>query len=165
MSSTAAGPAPLRGVRVLDASSTLPGPYCTQLLADLGADVVAVERPGRGDPLRELMPGTFALLDRGKRRVALDLKDAADRVRLDTLLAAADVLVVGFRPAVTERLGLDAAAFAAHNPRGVHCAITGFGTTGGHRDRPGHDLNYLGLAGALRHAGDGTPAGEPALLV
>ena len=163
------GPAPLAGVRVLDAGSTLPGPYCTQLLADLGADVIAVERPGGGDPLRELMPGTFGLVNRGKRRVTLDLKNPADRVRLDRLLADADVLVVGFRPSVTCRLGLDAAAFAGHNPRGVHCSITGFGGTGGHRERPGHDLNYLGLAGALQgpHGVDdetGT-AGEQAMLV
>jgi crotonobetainyl-CoA:carnitine CoA-transferase CaiB-like acyl-CoA transferase len=142
-------PAPAAGIRVLDLSTTLPGPYCTQLLADLGAEVVKVERPDGGDYLRELMPAMFAAFNRGKGSVAIDLKDEAARERFYALLAQADVVVEGFRPGVAARLGVDAETVRARNPRIVYCSISGAGQTGPLARRPGHDANYLGLSGAL----------------
>lgn len=155
---------PLCGIRVLDISSTLPGPYCTQLLADLGADIIKVERPG-GDSLRDLMPATFALYNRGKRSITLNLKESDDYDRFDKLMVDADVLVVGFRPSVNHRLAVGSDIFLSRNPRGIHCAISGFGATGSYRERAGHDLNYVGLAGGLVGPADGVIVDDPPLLV
>jgi crotonobetainyl-CoA:carnitine CoA-transferase CaiB-like acyl-CoA transferase len=158
--------APLEGVRVLDVSRLLPGGYCTLLLADLGADVVKVEEPGRGDPLRDTPPlvdGTGAAhraLNRGKRSVCLDLKTAEGADLLARLARSADVVVEGFRPGVLDRLGVGYGRLSSANPGLVWCAITGFGQDGPYRDVPGHDVNYLGLAGVLSL---GPPGDDPRL--
>jgi crotonobetainyl-CoA:carnitine CoA-transferase CaiB-like acyl-CoA transferase len=145
---------PLDGCLVVDFSTLLPGPLATLILAEAGAEVVKVERPG-GDELRSWDPQwgaqgvDFALLNRGKKSVVLDLKDAAQRPTLDRLLARADVLVEQFRPGVMARLGLDYAHVAASNPRLVYCSITGYGQTGPKRDVAAHDVNYMAESGLL----------------
>jgi alpha-methylacyl-CoA racemase len=156
-SSTDEAGAPLAGVRVLDLTRLVPGPVCTQHLADLGADVIKVEDTGAGDgaPAR-----LRALVNRNKRGIRLDLKHADGAAALLRLAARADVLVEGFRPGVMERLGLGYGAVAAVNPRIVYCSITGYGQSGPDRDRPGHDLNYCAEAGIAEQMGS---AGGPAL--
>jgi CoA:oxalate CoA-transferase len=139
----------LAGVRVVDLTTLLPGPYCTQLLADLGAEVIKVERPDGGDPARTLVPATFAAVNRGKRSVTLDLRQDADRARLYALVRTADVFIEGFRPGVAARLGASYEQLAALNDRLIYCSLSGYGQSGPARDLPGHDLNYLGVVGAL----------------
>lgn len=146
----------LDGVRVLDLSRLIPGAVCAWYLQGLGADVIKVEDPRGGDALRYIPPhdenGTgawFTALHRGQRSVALDLKDAGDRARLESLLATVDVLVEGFRPGVMARLGLDPKALLARHPRLVIASISGFGQTGPWSQRPGHDVGYLSLAGVM----------------
>jgi alpha-methylacyl-CoA racemase len=145
---------PLEGCVVVDFSTLLPGPLATLILAEAGAEVIKVERPG-GDELRSWAPKwgahsvDFALLNRGKQTVVLDLKDAAQRPELDRLLANADVLVEQFRPGVMARLGLDYAHLAASHPRLVYCSITGYGQTGPKRDVAAHDVNYMADSGLL----------------
>lgn len=156
----------LDGLSVLDFSLTYPGPYCTQLLADLGADVVSVEPPD-GDPTRWLSgpgpgDGVFAALNRGKDSVALDLTDAGDREHARTLAGDADVVVEGFRPGVAERLGVDYATLAERNPGLVYCSVTGFGQTGPRRDDPAHDLTVSALGGFLDMTRP-TPNGRPTI--
>ncbi|SDY61457.1 Crotonobetainyl-CoA:carnitine CoA-transferase CaiB [Modestobacter sp. DSM 44400] len=146
---------PLAGIKVLDFSSLLPGPLATLLLAEAGADVLQVERPPRGDEMRSYQPrlgdssANYALLNRGKRSAAVDLKDPATVERLLSLAAEVDVVVEQFRPGVMDRLGLGYAAFRAVNPGIVHCSITGFGEVGPAAGRAGHDLNYLAESGLL----------------
>jgi alpha-methylacyl-CoA racemase len=146
---------PLAGVRVVDLSRLLPGAFATQMLAELGADVVKVEDPAGGDPMRHLPPvldgrGIYdLLLNRGKKSVALNLKSPADADVLDRLVATADVVVESFRPRTARRLGVDAGQLRARYPRLVHCSITGYGQTGPYAERPGHDLNYVALSGLL----------------
>jgi crotonobetainyl-CoA:carnitine CoA-transferase CaiB-like acyl-CoA transferase len=145
---------PLEGCLVLDFSTLLPGPLATLILAEAGAEVVKVERPG-GDEMRAWEPRwgsqsvNFALLNRGKRSVLIDLKDAQDREKLNPLMARADVLVEQFRPGVMARLGLDYASVSAINPRIIYCSITGYGQTGPKRDVAAHDVNYLAESGLL----------------
>ena len=145
---------PLAGIRILDFSTLLPGPLATLLLAEAGAEVIKIERPG-GEDMRRFQPlwGTesvsFALLNRGKKSVAADLKDPRLRDRILALAKTADVVVEQFRPGVMDRLGLGYPAFRAANPRIVYCAITGYGQTGPRSTRAGHDLNYIGDAGLL----------------
>lgn len=143
----------LDGIRVVDFTLLVPGPYATQLLADLGADVVTVEPPG-GDPVRDLAVladsgRTFAALNHGKRSVELDLKSDAGRAAVAALVADADVVVEGFRPGVAERLEIGYDAVRARNPDVVYCSLTGFGGTGPDRNRPAHDLTIAGLAGLV----------------
>ena len=140
----------LTGVRVLDFSIWRPGPYATQLLADLGADVLKVEPPG-GDPMRAF-PDLFASLNANKRSIVLDLKDDQDRARAHELVADADALVEGFRPGVMDRLGLGYEAVRERNPAIVYCSISGYGQTGPLAEVPGHDLNYQAFAGVLAPA-------------
>jgi crotonobetainyl-CoA:carnitine CoA-transferase CaiB-like acyl-CoA transferase len=152
---------PLHGLRVLDLSWLLPGPFCTSLFADLGADVVKVERPGDGDYVRDLLPGMFTLANRGKKSVVFDLRSDPDRRRLLELAASADVMVEGFRPGVVARLGVGYEQVRALNPRIVYASISGYGQAGAHAGRPGHDVNYAGTAGLLSvpsSAGSGDPA-------
>jgi crotonobetainyl-CoA:carnitine CoA-transferase CaiB-like acyl-CoA transferase len=141
----------LEGVRVLDLSRLLPGGYCTMLLARLEADVVKVEAPSTGDPLRAFPSGaaTFNALHAGKRSVVLRLKSDAGRAALMRLVEVSDVLLEGFRPGVMERLGLGFERLSAANPRLVYCALTGYGSEGALHRRAGHDLNYLARAGVL----------------
>lgn len=154
--------AALRGVRVLDLSRLLPGPFLTMVLADMGADVVKVEDPRVGDYMRAFPPakggiaGRFLAVNRGKRSLALDLKTAAGQSALLAMAAQADVVVESFRPGVMDKLGVGYAALAAANPAIVLCSVSGYGQTGPYVDRAGHDIDYLALAGVLAMTG---PAG------
>lgn len=161
---------PLEGVRVLDLSRLLPGPFASLMLADFGADVIKVEDTGMGDYIRFAPPyvegvedsaksAAFLALNRNKRSIRLDLKQAEGRDALLRLAESADVLLESFRPGVLDRLGVGFEALRARNPRLVYCAISGFGQTGPLKDRPGHDMNYLGLNGVLAMNGvrDGPP--------
>jgi alpha-methylacyl-CoA racemase len=158
--------APLAGVRVLDLSRLLPGPFCSLILAELGAEVIKVEEPGAGDYLRMMPPvkagigGAFYALNRGKRSLSLDLKQPAGRDALLKLLPRAHVVIESFRPGVLDRLGLGYEAMRAVQPWLVLCSITGYGQDGPYRDRAGHDIDYLALSGVLATCGarDGTPA-------
>jgi alpha-methylacyl-CoA racemase len=140
---------PLSGILVLDFTTLLPGPLATLMLAEAGAEVIKIERPG-GEDMRHYEPrfdsesAMFTLLNRGKTSLVLDLKNDADRRKLEPLLARADVLVEQFRPGVMARLGLGFDAVAAINPKLVYCSITGYGQSGPRADEAGHDLNYLG---------------------
>ena len=162
---------PLDGTLVLDFSTLLPGPMATLILAEAGAEVVKIERPG-GEDMRHYDPKwggesvSFALLNRGKKSLALDLKNPADRSKLQPLVKRADVLVEQFRPGVMARLGLDYEAVSAINPRLIYCAITGYGQTGPKRDVAGHDLNYIGDTGllALSMGDTDRPVIPPALI-
>lgn len=146
---------PLEGITVLDFSTLLPGPMATLILAEAGAEVIKIERPGCGEEMRGYRPKwgadsvNFALLNRGKKSLTLDLKNPADRAKLDPLLARADVVVEQFRPGVMVRLGLDYETLSKSNPGLIYCAITGYGQDGPKRDAAGHDLNYIGDAGLL----------------
>jgi alpha-methylacyl-CoA racemase len=163
---------PLAGIRVIDFSTLLPGPLCSLLLARAGADVVKVERPGRGDEMRTYTPKfgvdsvNFALLNQGKRSVALDLKSATAREQAIDLIRGADVVVEQFRPGVMDRLGLGYAQMREINPRLVYCSITGWGQSGPFADLAAHDLNYQAESGmlGLTAAADGAP-GIPSALV
>ncbi|MGW1802445.1 CaiB/BaiF CoA transferase family protein [Streptomyces sp. NPDC001984] len=145
----------LDGIRVLDFTEWLPGPYATKTLAALGADVLKVERPGTGDPARAARPGLFRSQNEGKRAVALDLKSPEGAEAARTLAARADVLLEGFRPGVMARLGLGYDTLAAANPDLIYVSLSGYGADGPYRDRPGHDLNYLALAGAVPRPASG----------
>jgi crotonobetainyl-CoA:carnitine CoA-transferase CaiB-like acyl-CoA transferase len=155
--------APLAGVRVLDFSRVLSGPFATMCLADLGADVVKVERPGHGDDTRSFGPpfqdgvsSYFLAVNRGKRSIALDLKSEGDRATARELARVADVAIENFRPGVMARLGLDAASLRAINPRLVYCSISGFGQAD---DRGGYDLVIQGMSGIPALTGE--PGGAP----
>ncbi len=141
--------APLRGVRVVDLSWLLPGPLCTSLLADLGADVLKIERPGDGDYARTLLPGLFRLVNRGKRSAVFDLHEPGDRGRLLDIVAQADIFVEGFRPGVVDRFGVGYADVRKRNPKIVYVSISGYGQSGPMRSHPGHDINYCAEAGLL----------------
>lgn len=163
---------PLSGVRVLDFSTLLPGPMCSLLLAEAGAEVIKVERPERGDEMRSYVPKfgsdsvNFALLNRGKRSVTLDLKKEDDRQEALRLVTEADVLIEQFRPGVMARLGLGYEDARAHNPRLIYCSISGYGQTGPLANTAAHDLNYLAESGmlALSAGCDGAPVLPPALI-
>ncbi len=161
---------PLAGLVVVDLSRVLAGPYCTMVLADLGARVIKVERPGRGDDARHIGPfvetrdggrfsAYFASVNRGKESIALDLKEPADRRIFEALLARADVLVENFRPGVMNRLGYGWPALHARFPRLVHAAVSGFGQTGPFRDRPAYDMVVQAMGGIMSVTG--TPGGPP----
>jgi alpha-methylacyl-CoA racemase len=157
--------AALAGLRVLDLSRLLPGPFCSLLLADYGADVVKVEDTGLGDYVRWAQPmpqpgrsAMFGALNRGKRSIRLDLKQPPARDAFLRLASTADVVLESFRPGVMDRLGVGYERLREDNPGLVYCAISGYGQDGPYRDRPGHDLNYLGLTGLLDLSGD---AGGP----
>ncbi len=161
---------PLRGSRVLDFTTLLPGPLATLMLAEAGADVVKIERP-EGEPGRRNQPRLdgesvqFAMLNRGKRSVVADLKHDADRAAVLALAAKADVLVEQFRPGVMDRLGLGYAQVSAANPGIVYCSITGFGQSGPDAQRAGHDLTYLARNGLLALGGEaGVPVLPPGLI-
>jgi alpha-methylacyl-CoA racemase len=148
----------LAGVRVLDLTRLLPGPFCTMLLGDLGADVVKIEDPNGGDPARS--SPLFQQVNRNKRSLTLDLKTSDGRALFLRLAESADIVVEGFRPGVMDRLGLGYATLAQRNSGLIYASLSGFGQSGPYRDRPGHDLNYLALAGAVGYnvGRDGQPA-------
>lgn len=158
---------PLEGLRVLDLTRLLPGPFCTMLLGDLGADVIKIEEPGGGDPARYSAAGLFPLINRNKRSVVLDLKSAEGHDAFLRLAHRADVLVEGFRPGVMDRLNLGyEPILKERNPRLIYASLSGYGQSGPYRDRAGHDLNYLAMAGVLGYNVDanGTPV-PPAVQV
>lgn len=139
---------PLSGVVVLSLAEQYPGPYATLLMADMGADVILVERPHGGDPARQF-PSFHESLNRNKRSVALDLKASEGREALLRLVRGADVLLEGYRPGTMGRLGLGADVLHEVNPRLVIASVSGFGQDGPYRDRPAHDLSYQATAGML----------------
>ena len=143
---------PLHGVRVVEFAGLGPGPFCGMLLADLGADVVRIDRRGSRGGLIGALGGT-SLLDRGKRSIALDLKDPADLDVVRALVSRADVLLEGFRPGVMERLGLGPDELLALRPQLVYGRMTGWGQTGPLADSAGHDIGYIALTGALGASG------------
>lgn len=156
---------PLSGIRILDLTRLLPGPFCTLLLADMGADVIKVEEPGSGDYMRWTPPlvdgqsALFSAVNRNKRSITLNLKSDEGRDLLLRLVDTADVLVEGNRPGVMERLGLGWNTVHSRNGRLVMCSITGYGQDGPYALHAGHDLNYMAIAGALGLNGgrDGPP--------
>jgi len=155
----------LERLKVVDLSSHLSGPYCAMLLADHGADVIKVERPGSGDDARRMPPfvggesAPFMIWNRNKRSVIIDLKSEAGKAELLALIDSADVLIENFRPGTLERLGLGWPALSARNPRLIYAAISGFGQTGPYRDRGGFDLVAQGMSGLMSVCGpkDGPP--------
>ena len=161
---------PLEGVRVLDLSRLLPGPFCSLLLADFGADVIKVEDTALGDYMRWAQPvyegadesarsAMFLALNRNKRSVRVNLKDPRGREVFQALARGADVVLESFRPGVLDRLGCGYDDLRAVNPRLVYCAISGYGQDSPLRERSGHDLNYLARAGLLGLSGE--PDGPP----
>jgi crotonobetainyl-CoA:carnitine CoA-transferase CaiB-like acyl-CoA transferase len=155
----------LAGLRVLDLTRLLPGGFCSLLLADFGADVIKVEDTGLGDYVRWAPPhyegaeqsagsALFLSLNRGKRSIRVDLKSPGGKEVLLRLVRDADVLLESFRPGVLDRLGVGYERLRTENPGLVYCAITGYGQDGPNRDRPGHDINYLGLNGILGLSGE-----------
>lgn len=150
-------PLPLDGVRVLDLTRLLPGGYASQLLADLGADVLKIEEPGVGDygrvmpPMARTVGQGFLAVNRNKRSAAINLKHPHGRDALLRLVDGADVLLESFRPGVMARLGLAAETLRERNPRLIVCSISGYGQDGPYSLRAGHDLNYIGYAGLLAH--------------
>lgn len=157
----------LDGIRVVDLTRLLPGAFASQMLADLGADVIKIEHPIGGDynrafpPMAKTESGSFLLLNRNKRSLTLDLKIEAGKEAFRKLVATADVVLEGFRPGVMDRLGLSYEALSAINPGIVLCSISGYGQDGPKRLTPGHDMNYLAEAGALQLFGK---AGEPPIV-
>jgi crotonobetainyl-CoA:carnitine CoA-transferase CaiB-like acyl-CoA transferase len=163
---------PLAGLRVLELARILAGPWAGQLLADLGADVIKVERPEEGDDTRHWGPpfvrsatgddlgaAYFHACNRGKRSVAIDIAAAEGQARVRTLAADADVLIENFKVGGLVRYGLDSAALRALNPRLVYCSITGFGQTGPYAHRPGYDFIVQGMGGMMSITGE--PDGAP----
>ena len=157
---------PLDGIRVVDLSRVVSGPYCTMTLADMGADVIKIEEPGRGDESRAFGPPFlggespyFLSINRNKRSCTVDLKSDDGRAILQRLVARADVLVQNFRPGAVERLGLDYDSLAPRHPRLVYCSISGFGDSGPDAARPGYDLIVQGESGLMDLTGE--PDGPP----
>lgn len=155
-------PLPLAGIRVLDLSRLLPGGIASQMLGDLGADVIKVEEPGLGDygrfmpPLVNGMSLYFLAMNRNKRSIALNLKSEQGREVFRHLARGADVVLESFRPGVLERLGVGYPQLREINQRLIYCAISGYGQEGPYRLRAGHDLNYVGYAGLLSHNREST---------
>ncbi|HZG72827.1 MAG TPA: CaiB/BaiF CoA-transferase family protein [Chondromyces sp.] len=146
---------PLEGIRVIDLSRLLPGPHCSLMLADFGADVIKVEKPIEGDPSRWKDPKLgehsimYVALNRNKRSIALDLKRQEDREIFIDLVKSSDVLIESFRPGVMARLGLSYEDVKRYNPRLIYCSITGYGQKGPFAQKPGHDLNFSAYSGLL----------------
>lgn len=161
---------PLEGIRILDLTRLAPGPFCTMLLADLGADVIVVEEPpGVG---RRLDMGTsdralaFNALGRNKRSAGLNLKDERAQEAFLRMSEKADVVVEGFRPGVVKRLGVGYETVSARNPRIIYCSLSGYGQTGPYADLVGHDINYISIGGALGAIGwPDTPPAIPLNLI
>ena len=162
----------LAGIRVLDLSRILAGPWATQLLADLGAEVIKVERPGDGDDTRswgppfvsgvdegDLFSAYYLAANRGKKSIVVDLSSQEGREIIATLARASDIIVENFSISVAKRLGFDYARLSAINPRLIYCSITGFGQTGPHKDKPGYDLLVQAMGGLMSITG--SPDGEP----
>src|SRR5258706_945947 len=143
---------PLAGIRVVDFSMFVPGPFRSSILADLGAEVIKVEPP-RGDPGRSYVPVQFRMENRNKRGIAVDLKNPHATEIVERLVGKADVVIEGFRPGVAKRLGIDYETLKKYQDGLVYCSISGYGQTGPWKDRPGHDVNYVAAAGGLAFPG------------
>jgi alpha-methylacyl-CoA racemase len=168
---TATNASPLRGIRILDLSRLLPGPYATMLLGDLGAQVIKIETPGLGDYMRIIPPfvkdtrtgeevgAAFLMVNRNKKSVALNFRNARGKEIFLRLVRTADVILETFRPGAAEKWGIGYSVTRAINPRIVYCSLSGYGQSGPYRDRAGHDLNYIALAGLL--AANGAADGPP----
>ncbi len=143
---------PLSGIRVADFSMFVPGPFCTAILADLGAEVIKIESLN-GDPGRGYVPVQFRTENRNKRSIALNLKSPECKKVVERLSKHSDIAIEGFRPGVAQRLGIDFATLQKSNPKLIHCSISGYGQTGPWKQRPGHDVNYVAAAGALAFPG------------
>lgn len=152
---------PLDGIKVVDFSELLPGPFFTQCLAEMGACVIKIERPPGGDNVRHLGPGIFETVNRGKHSLLADLKDPSHREQVRALVSEADVLVESYRPGTLARLGFDAESICAEFPRLVYVSLSGYGQTGPWANLPGHDINYLGAAGIVSISG--VAGGEPSV--
>ena len=157
----------LQGIKIVDLTKHAPGPFCTMVLGDLGAEVTRVEqavtKSDRGrhwDDKKERRDAAFNALNRNKRSIALNLKHSVSKKILHALCEQADVFVEGFRPGVVDRLGCDYATISSINPRIVYCSISGFGQSGPYRTLAGHDINYISIGGALHAIGErgGPPA-------
>ena len=156
----------LSGIRVLDFSQVLAGPYSAMLLSDLGAEVIKIEAPGHGDHSRQMAPqvaenvsGAFLAVNRNKRGISLDLKNPESKDVVRKLVESADVVIENFRPGVAARLGIDYETLKDINPRLVHCSISGFGQTGPYSPRGGFDLVAQGMTGMMSVTG--MPGGDP----
>jgi crotonobetainyl-CoA:carnitine CoA-transferase CaiB-like acyl-CoA transferase len=143
---------PLAGLKVVDFSMFVPGPFASAILADLGAEVTKVEMP-RGDPGRAYVPVQFATENRNKRSIALDLKKPEAKPVVERMVRGADIVLEGFRPGVAKRLSIDFESLKKLKPNLIYCSISGYGQTGPWRERPGHDVNYVAAAGALAFPG------------
>ncbi|WDD96637.1 CaiB/BaiF CoA transferase family protein [Thalassomonas actiniarum] len=150
---------PLQGLKVLDFSSLLPGPYATGLLADMGAEVLRIDPPDRQDMVKNVKPAfkdssyAYLTLQRNKQSRTLDLKQPAAITQIKSLVAEYDILVEQFRPGVMAKLGLDFDTLSAINPELIYCSISGYGQTGPYKDKAGHDINYLALSGLASFSG------------
>jgi crotonobetainyl-CoA:carnitine CoA-transferase CaiB-like acyl-CoA transferase len=143
---------PLSGIKVVDFSMFVPGPFCSAICADLGADVIKVEPP-KGDPGRAYVPVQFRTENRNKRSIAFDLKNSSSEKIVEKLVERTDIVIEGFRPGVAKRLGIDCETLRKHNPKIIYCSISGYGQSGPWRERPGHDVNYVAAAGGLASPG------------
>jgi alpha-methylacyl-CoA racemase len=158
----------LNGLKVLDFTTLLPGPFATMMMADMGAEVIKVESPDRVDLAKHLHPmdgevsALFGQLQRSKRSLALDLKQPEAREIVYHLVQEYDIVVEQFRPGVMERLGIGYEKLKEINPKVIFCSITGYGQTGPLRDKAGHDINYLALAGAASYSSRKNEAPVPA---
>jgi crotonobetainyl-CoA:carnitine CoA-transferase CaiB-like acyl-CoA transferase len=161
---------PLQGILVLDFSTLLPGPLAALMLAEAGAEVIKIERPG-GEDMRRFPPlvdgesAAFAMLNRGKQILTLDLKSEADREQLKPLIARADILIEQFRPGVMARLGLGYDDVRAINPKLIYCSISGYGQSGTRANEAGHDINYIAATGLLNLQPGPTAAPVPPPLL
>ncbi|MBX3093757.1 MAG: CoA transferase [Cryobacterium sp.] len=152
---------PLHGVKVLDLTTMLPGPFASQILVDLGATVIKVERSPGGDAMRHIQPHMFESFNRGKSSIALDLKNPADVEVLLSLAAEADVFMEGFRPGVLERLGVGFAAISAKQPKVVYVSLSGWGQSGPLVNDPGHNGTFMARSGATFLTGEpSSPPGD-----
>ena len=141
-------PGALDGIRIVDLSIQIPGPYGSMILGDLGAEVIKIEQPGVGDFAR-LLPSLFNGINRNKKSMIVDLKSPQGRAIVHKLAEDADVVLEGFRPDVAQKLGIDYAILKRINPRIIYCSITGYGQDGPYKNISGHDLNYQGISGLL----------------
>lgn len=154
----------LEGIRVLDMSRLLPGPYCTSILADFGAEVIKIEEPGKGDYSRTFPPFIgdlsywFLIVNRNKKSVVIDLKTEAGKNQFLELVKTADVVVESYRPGVLKKLGVDYETASKINPKIVYCSLTGYGTKGPLAKQADHDIGYVSLAGVTAMSGEEKPA-------
>ena len=153
---------PLEKLKIIDFSQRLPGPYCSSILADLGADVIMVERAGSPPETRQVFPGLFELVNRNKKSITLNLKSGEGQEIAERIIRRSDVLIEESRPGVADRLGIGYDHVKGINPSIIYCSISGFGQDGPYRDRVGHDINYLSLSGILSIPGQpDTPPTRP----